>query len=73
MRPHTATVTTGTLEEMHCEVLPHAVYSQDLALGVFHLFGQLKETIGGKGFRADDEIFVHQWLDEQPQTVSKGA
>jgi histone-lysine N-methyltransferase SETMAR len=43
-RPHTAAVTTGTLEEMHWEVLPHPAYSPDLAPDDFHLFGPL----GGK-------------------------
>jgi len=28
-RPHTAAVTTGTMEEMHWEVLPHPAYSPD--------------------------------------------
>jgi histone-lysine N-methyltransferase SETMAR len=61
-------VTTGTLEEMHWEVLPHPAYSPDLVPSDFHLFGPLKETVGGKGLRADDEvkIFVQRWLEEQP-------
>jgi hypothetical protein len=37
-------VTTGTLNEMLWEVLPHAVYIPDLAPSDFHLFGSLKET-----------------------------
>jgi histone-lysine N-methyltransferase SETMAR len=68
-RPHTAAVTTRTVEEMHWEVLPHPAYSPDLAPSDFHLFGPLKEALGRKKFRADEEVklFVQQWLDEQPQ------
>jgi hypothetical protein len=42
-RPHIAALTTGTLEEMHYEVLPHLSYSPDLAPSDFHLFGALRE------------------------------
>jgi hypothetical protein len=38
---------TGTVEEMYWEVLPHPAYSTDLVAGDFHLFGPLKETLGG--------------------------
>jgi hypothetical protein len=47
---YTAAVTTGTLEKMHWEVLPHMVRSD------FHLFGPLKEAPEHKRFRADDEV-----------------
>jgi hypothetical protein len=40
-------VTTGTLEEMHREMLPHTD-SPDLALSDFHLFGSVKEALEGK-------------------------
>jgi histone-lysine N-methyltransferase SETMAR len=43
---HTAAVTTGILEEMHWEVLPHPVYSPDLAPSDSHLFSPLKEPVG---------------------------
>jgi hypothetical protein len=45
--PHTIAMTTGTSEEMHWEVLPHPVYSTDLAPSDFHLFGSLKGAIEG--------------------------
>jgi len=59
-------VTTGTLEEMHWEVLPHPAYSPDLAPNDFHLFGPLKEALGGKRFTADDvvKLSMQRWLDE---------
>jgi len=46
--PDTATVTKGTLEKIHWEVLPHPTYSSDLAPSDFHLFGPLKEALRGK-------------------------
>jgi len=41
---------------MHWEVLPHPVHSPDLASSDFDLFGPLKEALGGKIFRTDDEV-----------------
>jgi hypothetical protein len=66
-------VTTGTLEEMHWEVLPHPAYSPDLASKDFHLFDLLEGALRGKRFKADDEVklSVQQWLDEQPRTLMK--
>jgi hypothetical protein len=51
-------VTTGTLEEVHWEVLSHPACSSDLAPRDFHLFGSLKEALGGKIFTADDEVKI---------------
>jgi hypothetical protein len=49
-------VTTGKLEEMQWEGLPHPAYSSDLAPRDFHLYGSIKEALGGKSFRADNEV-----------------
>jgi hypothetical protein len=47
---------------MHWEALPHPAYSSNLASRDFYLLGSLKEALGGKRFRADDEVklFVQQ-------------
>jgi len=45
-RLHTTAVTTGTLQEMHWEILPHPVCSTDLALS--YMFGPLEENKRGK-------------------------
>jgi len=59
-------VTTGTL--------PHSAYSPDLAPSDFHLFSSLKVYVGGKIFRADDDVnFCAMMADEQPQTFLKEA
>jgi hypothetical protein len=36
----------------------------------FHLFGSLKEALGGRRFQCDEDIknTVHQWLRTQPKT-----
>jgi hypothetical protein len=31
------------------------------------MFGPLKEAMGGKKFRSDEEVAVHEWLRRQPQ------
>jgi hypothetical protein len=41
---------------MHWEVLPHSPYSPDLVPRNVHLLGPLKKVLGGKIFRADDEV-----------------
>jgi hypothetical protein len=35
----------------------------------FHVFGPLKEGMGGKSFRSDEEVqqAVHEWLRSQPK------
>jgi len=39
---HTASVTRGTLEEMHWELQPQSAYGPDLALSNIHLFCPFK-------------------------------
>jgi hypothetical protein len=43
--------------------------SPDLAPSDFHVFGPLKEAMGGKSFRTDEEVqrAVHEWLRSQPK------
>lgn len=69
-RPHTAALTRETLESLKWNVLPHPPYSPDLAPSDFHLFGPLKEFLGGQKFATDDEVeaAVQSWLDNQPKT-----
>jgi hypothetical protein len=65
-----ASVSSMTIRVRTQEVPPHPAYSPDLVPSDFHLFGPLKEVLGRKRFRADDEVelFVQRWLDEQTQT-----
>jgi hypothetical protein len=59
-------VTTGTLEEVQWEVLPHPAYIPGVSPSDFHLFSPIKEALGEKIFKSDDKfkLFVHRWLDE---------
>jgi histone-lysine N-methyltransferase SETMAR len=68
-RPHTARSTVATIQDLAFECLPHPPYSPDLALSDFHVFGLLKETMGGKSFRSDEEVqqAVNEWLCSQPR------
>ena len=53
-RPHTARWTVATIQGLSFECLPHPPYSPDLAPSDFHVFGPLKEAMGGKSFRSDE-------------------
>ena len=64
-RPHTARSTAATIRDLSFECLPHPPYSPDLAPSDFHVFGPLKEAMGGKSFRSDEEM--QQWLHSQPK------
>jgi len=67
-RPHPATATVSTIEELGFECIPHPPYSPDLAPSDFHVFGPLK-------FRDDDEVrsAVHEWLcTRQKEFFSRG-
>jgi transposase len=64
-RPHTARATVATITDLHFDTLPHPPYSPDLAPSYYHMFGPLKEAMGGKKFRSDEE--VHQAVRTRPQ------
>jgi hypothetical protein len=49
-RPHIAVCNMDTIQKIKCNVLPHPPYSPDLAPSDYHLFGPLKEHLGGKSF-----------------------
>jgi histone-lysine N-methyltransferase SETMAR len=53
--PHTARSTVATIQDLSFECLPHPPYSPDLAPSDFHVSGPLKEAMGGKYFRSDEE------------------
>ena len=69
-RPHTAALTVQKLEEMHWTPLDHPPYSPDLSPCDFHLFGPLKEALGGQRFEDDEGVegFVRNWLQTQPSS-----
>jgi hypothetical protein len=62
-RPHTARSTVATMQDLSFECLP------DLAPSDFHIFGPLKEAMGSKSFRSDEEVqqAVHECLRSQPK------
>jgi hypothetical protein len=68
-RPHTARSTVATIQNLSFECLPHPPYSPDLVPSDFHVFGLLKQAMGGKSFRSDKEVqqAVHKWLRSQPK------
>jgi len=68
-RPHTACSTVAKIQDLSFECFLHPPYSPDLAPSDFHVFGPLKQTMGGKSFRSDEEVqqAVHEWLHSQPK------
>jgi len=67
--PHTARSTVATIQDLSFECLPHPPYSPDLAPSDFHVFGPLKEAMGGKSFRPNEEVqqAVHERLRSRPK------
>jgi hypothetical protein len=61
---HSRLKTREALTALGWTVLPHPLYSPDLAPSVFHLFGNIKDAIRGKRFGIDDEVneTVKKWL-----------
>jgi len=59
----------ATIQDVSFECLPHPPYMPDLAPSDFHIFGPLKEAMGGKSFRSDEEVqqAMHEWLHSQPK------
>ena len=68
-RPHIARPTVATIQDLSFECLPHPPYSPDVAPSDFHVFAPLKEAMGGKSFRTEEEVqqAVHEWLRSQPR------
>nr|QLJ84876.1 transposase-like protein [Dichotomius schiffleri] len=69
-RPHTAAATRNKLEALGWETLEHPPYSPDLSPCDFHLFGPLKEALGGQRFDDNEAVkaFVLQWLRRRPKS-----
>jgi histone-lysine N-methyltransferase SETMAR len=55
-RPHTAQATQERIQELQWDLLEHPPYSSDFAPSDFHLFGPLKNHLGGKSFTDDKEV-----------------
>lgn len=64
--PHTAGVTQELLRKFKWEVWRHPPYSPDLAPCDYHLFGSLKQDLGGQRFATDNEVqeAVSKWLKQ---------
>jgi hypothetical protein len=65
--PHTAEIEVGS----------HGTSGSQSRFGAirFHLFGPLKEALGGRRFQCDEDVknAVHQWLLAQPKTFYNGG
>ena len=55
---HKSMKTMVKLIDLRFEMLPHALYSPDLAPSDFYLFADLKEMLQGKRFSSDDEVIA---------------
>jgi len=68
VQPHTVRSTVATIQDLFFKCLPHLPDSPDLTPSDFHVFGPLKEAMGGKSIRSDEvQQTVHKWLHSQPQ------
>ena len=70
-RPHTAQLTVRRLAEYGWEVLPHPAYSPDLAPSDYHLFGPLKNELGGRRFKTNAELqnAITTWRNGQDPDI----
>jgi histone-lysine N-methyltransferase SETMAR len=66
-QPHTSLSTVATIRDLPFESLPHPPYSPDIARRDFRVFGAIKQAMGGKNFRSDEDVQqeVHDWLHSQ--------
>jgi histone-lysine N-methyltransferase SETMAR len=70
-RSHTTQATQERIQELQRELLEHTPYSPDLAPSDFHLFGPLKNLLGGKRFADDEEVATEElkWLRNSQKTA----
>jgi len=66
-RPHLARNTKALLDKFGWDILPHPLYSPDLALSDYHLFTNLKKHVGGKKLNSDEEVktVVMEYLEKE--------
>ena len=55
-RPFTIVATRDAIQRLDFSVLPHPLYSPDLAPSDFHLFPKVKEHLKGQRFSCDEEV-----------------
>ena len=69
-RPHSTILTQEKLAQMYWAALEHPPYSLDLSPCDYHMFGPLKEAIGGQRFDDDEQLenFVCMWLQMRPSS-----
>ena len=74
-RPHVAARTANTIQKLKWNVLPHPPYSPELDPSDYYLFGPLKEHLGGKMFRNNEEVKqdVQEWLHWQQKYFVLGG
>ena len=74
-QPHTAPSTVATIQDLFFKCLPHPPYSPDFAPIDFHVFRPLKEAVGDKSSRFDEEVLqsVHEWLHSQLKDFFSGG
>jgi histone-lysine N-methyltransferase SETMAR len=53
-RPHATAATIKTIQKLNFELLPHPLYSPDLAPSDYHLSSSLKKALQGRRFRSDE-------------------
>jgi histone-lysine N-methyltransferase SETMAR len=64
-RPPAAARTQAIFREFGWGVFEQTAYSPDLAPSDFHLFRTLKEFLGGRRFKSDEEVkdAIKEWLN----------
>jgi len=67
-RLHSATLTQEKLAQIYWTALEHLLYSPYLSPCNYHMFGPLKEVLGGQRFDIDKQVkdFVRKWLQACP-------
>ena len=74
-RVHTCKVAMDAVERNGYELIPHPVFSPDLAPSDFFLFPNLKKDICGLHFRSDEEVVtaIEEWVNgKDPDFFSSG-
>jgi hypothetical protein len=73
--PHVAACTMDTIQKLKWNILPHPPHSPELAPSDYHLFSPLREHLGGKSFRNNEEVIqaVQEWLHQQAKDFFLGG
>ena len=66
-KPHVANIVKEKIAKFGWELLPHPLYSPDLAPSDHHLFRSLSNGLKDKKFENELKLYLQEFFDSKPE------